>query len=106
MARRAAPQSHPHGLNDVIGIVLGAAGLLLLLALFSYDPHDSAGNVTTPNNPPHNLGGPIGAWISFVLFRGFGVAAFLIPALLLLFGLGYLFQFLSYLQKRWVWATG
>ncbi len=105
MARRNTPQSRPHGLNDVIGIVLGTAGVLLLVTLLSYDPHDSAANVTSPNNPPHNLCGPIGAWVSFVLFRGFGVAAFLIPALLLLFGLGYLFQFLSYLQKRWVWAT-
>jgi S-DNA-T family DNA segregation ATPase FtsK/SpoIIIE len=105
MTRRDAPQSHPHGFNDVIGIVLGAAGLLLLVALLSYDPHDSAANVTPPNNPPHNLGGPIGAWVSFVLFRGVGVAAYLIPALLLLFGLGCLFQFLSYLQRRWFWGV-
>src|SRR5208283_5248818 len=44
-------------------------------------------------------------WVAAKLFRVFGVGAFLIPVLLLLFGLGYLFQFLAYLQRRWIWGT-
>jgi S-DNA-T family DNA segregation ATPase FtsK/SpoIIIE len=91
-------------LHDVFGVLLGAAGLLLLVALLSYEPHDSSAVTTTPFNPPHNLTGPIGAWVSYALFQGFGIAAFLIPVLLLLFGLGCLLQFLSYLQRRWMWG--
>ena len=41
MARKDGPQSHSHGLNDVVGIVLGAAALLLMVALLSYDQGDS-----------------------------------------------------------------
>ena len=102
MARKEAPQSH--GLNDVIGILLGAAALLLIVAVLSYDPADVSANVTSPNNPPHNWGGPLGAWTAWLLFWVFGIGAFMIPVLLLMFALGYLFHFLSYLQGRWVWG--
>jgi S-DNA-T family DNA segregation ATPase FtsK/SpoIIIE len=105
MARKEASRSQTHGLNDVIGIVLAAAALLLIVALLSYDPHDLAANRVPPNYPLHNLGGPLGAWTAFKLFRIFGIGAFMIPVLLLIFGLGYLFQFLSYLQRRWLWGA-
>jgi DNA segregation ATPase FtsK/SpoIIIE, S-DNA-T family len=105
MARKDSEQSHSHGLNDVIGILLGTAGLLLMVALLSYDPHDLAANFVPPNNPPHNRAGPLGAWTALVLFRTFGVAAFMIPALLLIYALGYLLRFLAYLQRRWVWGA-
>jgi DNA segregation ATPase FtsK/SpoIIIE, S-DNA-T family len=104
MARKEAPKSPSHALNDVIGLVLMGSALLLLVALLSYDPHDSAANLNPPNNPLHNVGGPVGAWVSFVLFRTFGVGAFMIPVLLAIFGLGYLLEFLTYLQRRWVWG--
>jgi S-DNA-T family DNA segregation ATPase FtsK/SpoIIIE len=39
-----------------------------------------------------------------MLFRVFGIGAFMIPVLLAMFGLGYIFEFLAYLQKRWVWG--
>ncbi len=104
MARKEAPKSKSHALNDVIGIVLGAAALLLLVALLSYDPHDSAANLNPPNNPLHNLGGPLGAWVSLMLFRVFGIGAFMIPVLLAIFALGYILEFLAYLQRRWIWG--
>ena len=95
MARKEAAQPHAaRGLNDVFGIVLGCTALLLMVALLSYDPGDSGDRVPA-NYPPHNLGGPIGAAVAFGLFRVFGAAAFMVPVLLLVFGLGYLFQFLS-----------
>jgi S-DNA-T family DNA segregation ATPase FtsK/SpoIIIE len=103
-ASKEASKSHPHALSDVFGIILGASALLLLVALLSYEPRDSAANFNPPNNPPHNLGGPIGAWVALQLFRVFGIGAFMIPVLLAMFGLGYLLEFLSYLQKRWVWG--
>jgi len=104
MARKEATQPQPHGLNDVIGILLGAAALLLFVALFSYEPHDMAVNKVPANNPISNLGGPLGAWLALKLFWVFGVGAFMIPVLLLIFGLGYLFRLLSYLQRRWLWG--
>src|ERR1022692_2493368 len=102
MARKDSAQPHPHGLNDVIGIVLAAAALLLMVALLSYDPHDLATDIAPPNLPLHNRAGPLGAWTAWSLFRVFGVAAFMIPALLLIYSLGYLFRFLAYLQCRWI----
>jgi S-DNA-T family DNA segregation ATPase FtsK/SpoIIIE len=104
MARKDATKSQANALNDVIGIVLGAAALLLLVALLSYDPHDSASNLSPPNNPLHNLGGPLGAWVALITFRVFGIGAFMIPVLLAMYGLGYILEFLAYLQKRWVWG--
>ena len=105
MARKDATPSSSHGLNDVIGIVLGAAALLLMVALLTYDKGDSSVNIVPINNPPHNMGGPLGAWVAAKLFWVFGIGAFMIPVLLLIFGLGYLFQFLSYLQRRWLWGA-
>jgi S-DNA-T family DNA segregation ATPase FtsK/SpoIIIE len=105
MARKDPGQFQPHALSDVIGILLGTAALLLMVALLSYDPHDLAANFVPPNNPPHNRAGPLGAWTAFFLFRVFGVAAFMIPALLLIYALGYLLRFLAYLQRRWVWGA-
>jgi DNA segregation ATPase FtsK/SpoIIIE, S-DNA-T family len=104
MARKDATKSQTHALSDVIGIVLGASALLLLIALLSYDPRDSATNLIPPNNPLHNSGGPLGAWVALKLFRVFGIGAFMIPVLLAMFGLGYVLDFLAYLQKRWVWG--
>lgn len=105
MARKGSEESYSHGLNDVIGIVLGTAGLLLIIALLSYDPHDLAANFVPPNNPPHNRIGPVGAHMSLFLFRVFGVGGFIIPVLLLIYSAGYLLRFLSYLQGRWIWGA-
>jgi S-DNA-T family DNA segregation ATPase FtsK/SpoIIIE len=105
MARKDSAQPQPHGLNDVIGILLATAALLLMVALLSYDARDLAANYVPPNNPPHNRAGPLGAWMALKLFRFFGVGAFMIPALLLIYGLGYLLRFLAYLQRRWIWGA-
>ena len=104
MARKDSGEQHS-GLHDVIGIMLGTAALLLVVALLSYDPHDLATNFVPPNNPLHNHAGPIGAWTAYLLFQVFGVAAFMLPALFLIYSLGYLLRFLSYLQRRWVWGA-
>ena len=105
MARKDASGVTTHrGLSDVIGIVLIAASLLLLVAQLSFDRYDLATNRVPANQSTHNLIGGAGAWGANALFKLFGAGAFVMPILLFLFGLGYLFSFMSYLRRRWVWA--
>ena len=90
---------------DVLGIVLIGAAVLLLVALSSYNGNDVSANTSTPNVPTHNVIGPVGAWIGYALFFMLGGAAYLLPPLLFLFGLSYLFQFMAYFHRRWIWAA-
>ena len=75
--------SSKHGFNDVIGIVLLAAALLLLVAQFSFDRFDlhSFVRVTSGNASKeiHNWVGSIGAYLAWFTFLGFGIAAYLLP---------------------------
>jgi DNA segregation ATPase FtsK/SpoIIIE, S-DNA-T family len=108
VARRATPDEAPapaRGLGDVLGIVLIGAAVLLLVALYSYDPKDVSANVAPPNPSAHNWIGSVGAWISYAVFFMLGGAAYLVPPLLFLFGLSYLFQFMAYFHRRWIWAA-
>jgi S-DNA-T family DNA segregation ATPase FtsK/SpoIIIE len=62
--------------------VLGALGLLLLLALLSYHPHDPGFSDTGEPGPVGNWIGPVGAWLAgFFLFL-FGRPAYLFPVML------------------------
>ena len=100
----ASSNSPAHGFHDVIGIVLVLSALFLVMALFSYDMNDVSANTATPNKSAHNWAGPLGAWIGYSLFFIFGAGAFILPVLMLFFGLGYLFQFFAYIRTRWLWA--
>ncbi len=105
MARKATANHAPHrGLSDVIGIVLMAAGLLLMVAQLSFDPNDVASNRFPPNETVHNWIGSYGAGVSNIFFFLFGAGAFVLPLILIIFGLGYLFEFFAYLKRRWFWA--
>jgi S-DNA-T family DNA segregation ATPase FtsK/SpoIIIE len=100
---RTAP--HAHGWNDVVGIALIAAALLLLVAQLSFDPLDVAVNRAPPNETTHNWVGGFGAWMANGLFKLFGAGAFVAPFLMLAFGLGHLFELLAYLKRRWAWGV-
>ncbi len=104
MARKDSSTKPHHGFNDIIGIVLIAGSLLLVVALFSFDRCDLPSVCNPPNSPVHNLCGKLGAWLASGLFFLFGAGAFVLPPLMLAFGLGYLFEFLSYIRRRWLWA--
>src|ERR1051326_4941507 len=96
MARKSSTDSTPHhGFNDVIGIVLVGFALLLLVALFSYQKSDVSANMLPPNTSARNWIGPFGAWTAYFIFFGFGAAAYELPALLFLLGLGCFFHFFS-----------
>ena len=93
------------GFSDTIGIALIASALLVLVALVTHDPRDLSVNSVPPNENLHNLGGPIGAWVAHKMFFVFSAGAFVLPLLMLAFGLANLFQYLAYLRQRWVWAA-
>ncbi len=92
------------GFSDPIGIALIASSLLVMIALTSHDRRDLSVNSVPPNETMHNLGGPLGAWVAHKMFFVFGAGAFVLPVLMLAFGISHLFPFLSYLRQRWVWA--
>ena len=69
-------------LTEFGGLLLGLAGIVVIVALVSYDPHDPSLD-TASAGAVHNLAGPAGALISDLLLQGFGVAGGL-PALAML----------------------
>ncbi len=80
--------------------------VLLLAALLSYDPHD-AGRHALPANPStRNWIGPFGAWMADWWILCIGAAAYEVPPLLLLVGLGCFFESFAYLRRRWAWVLG
>ena len=105
MARKeTADAPSARGFGDIIGIVLLVLAVLLMASLLSYDPRDVSANTAVPNSPAHNWIGPVGAWLGYLAVFVFGAGAYVLPVLLIAFGLAFLFQFLGYLLNRWVWA--
>jgi S-DNA-T family DNA segregation ATPase FtsK/SpoIIIE len=105
MARKASTNSESaHGFNDVLGLVLMGLSVLLLAALLSYDRRDVANNALPTNPSVHNWVGPFGAKMAYYWLLWVGAAAYEVPALLLLVGLGCFFSPFSYLRRRWPWT--
>jgi len=93
------------GFNDIVGVVLLGVSLLLFVAMSSFDRNDISANTTRPNASASNLIGPAGAWMAHYFFQAFGAAAFVIPILCALFGIGCFFNALHYLRRRWPWGV-
>lgn len=70
--------------NEIVAISLLAVGLLLLLCLVSatFYPNDPSWN-SAGQNETHNWAGAIGANVAALLFQSIGLAAYLLPFLLL-----------------------
>ena len=66
-------------LNEVIGLLCLAAGLLCLLSLASYHVQDASWDTAAGAARPLNLTGRIGSHVSDLLLQVFGFAAFLFP---------------------------
>ncbi len=64
------------------GLLLGLAGLAILVALATYNPSDPSLNTATTRHAA-NLAGPAGAMLADVLLQGFGIAGVL-PAIAML----------------------
>lgn len=73
-------------LNEIQGVVVIAAGLIVLASLLSFTPFDLPFYTAHPYNPPHNVIRTFGAYFAGALFFLFGWAAYLIPALALFLG--------------------
>jgi len=104
MARKESRnRAQRRGLGDIIGIVLIACALLLLVAQLSFNREDV--DRSPPPENPHNWIGTAGAYGAKGFFFLFGAGAYVLPLLMAIFGLGYLFEFFSYLKRRWLWAA-
>jgi DNA segregation ATPase FtsK/SpoIIIE, S-DNA-T family len=71
-------------LNELIGLLMLVAAILLLLALVSYRPTDPSLNTVSGYvnvRPAHNWTGIVGAWISDLLLQIEGLTAFCLPVL-------------------------
>jgi S-DNA-T family DNA segregation ATPase FtsK/SpoIIIE len=68
--------------NEIIAIALLALGVLLALCLASYNPNDPSWNAAGQNEA-RNLVGVIGANVAAIFFQSVGLAAYLLPVLLL-----------------------
>ena len=80
-------------LNELIGILLMAAAVLLLLAMASYSPLDRSFNTAASppqGRPAHNWIGLVGACSADLMLQSLGIAAFLVPLLLGLLALRWL----------------
>ena len=68
-------------LQEAGALLLIAASLYLLLSLLSYDTADPSWANTQSGQEVHNLGGVVGAWMTYTLYFLFGQASFLLPLL-------------------------
>ncbi|MGA2985440.1 MAG: DNA translocase FtsK [Terriglobia bacterium] len=82
-----APLLDSRRLLELIGLLTGVAGLLILLSLASYLPEDPSLNTAVARGTlPHNWIGPAGALVADGLFQFFGWVAYLLPFALLVVG--------------------
>ncbi|MCU0787525.1 MAG: DNA translocase FtsK [Verrucomicrobia bacterium] len=106
MAKRSSSDPDSlRGFGDVAGIVCMGFAALLLVALFSYDPHDVSRNASPVNDPAHNWIGSFGAWMGYYFLLWFGAAAYFLPVLTFFLGLGCFFEAFAYLRRRWPWLV-
>ncbi|MDD5730146.1 MAG: DNA translocase FtsK [Candidatus Omnitrophica bacterium] len=72
--------------NEIKGVIFVALGIIVLASLVSFTPYDLKFYTTHPNIPPKNLIRTFGAYLAGGLFFLLGWTAFLVPVLILWFG--------------------
>ena len=78
----------PAQLGELTGILVAVGGMLIFLSLVSYNPFDpSFSTAAPPGASAHNWIGVTGAYLADILVQLFGWSAFLIPLVLVVFGL-------------------
>jgi len=79
-------------LNEIKGVLLIAAGLIILASLVSFSPFDLSFYTSHPNIPPKNFIRTFGAYLSGALFFLFGWSGFICPVLVLSLGIKFFRQ--------------
>lgn len=92
--------------RETIGLLMQAVWVLLLLALASYTWRDIPWECSPCQSPTANYIGPVGAWSAWAVFKVFGLAGFLVPLLLAVWGLIMLFQSGERIWPRVLWMAG
>ena len=87
MAKPKPTRTGPSLGQEVIALAILGTGILLLLALFSFDPRDLSFYSQPPQNPKANLVGPAGAYLGGILFLLFGLGSYLFPVVFIAGGL-------------------
>ncbi len=72
--------------NEIIGLILIGIGIVLLLALISYNSSDPSWNSVGGNTRTRNWVGPMGAKTADALYQAFGIAALIVPVMLFIIG--------------------
>jgi S-DNA-T family DNA segregation ATPase FtsK/SpoIIIE len=107
MPSSATPKPH---LQEALGLAMLVCGALLFLSLISYAPRDvpawfPLASVSTPNKDTLNFIGPVGAIVASVCYALLGAAAYLLPALLLGYGILKLLAPDLQLVRKILWAA-
>jgi len=87
MAKPKPARTGPSLGQEVIALAILGSGILLLLALFSFDPRDLAFYSQPAQDPKANLVGPAGAYLGGILFLLFGLGSYLFPVVFIAGGL-------------------
>jgi DNA segregation ATPase FtsK/SpoIIIE, S-DNA-T family len=89
---------------EIIGILLVALATFFFLSLISYSPIDPSffSYASSRVKGIHNWMGIVGAYISSLLFQGFGFPSFLIPFVIGIFAVSFIFRWeWKYLPLKW-----
>jgi S-DNA-T family DNA segregation ATPase FtsK/SpoIIIE len=84
--------------HETLGILLIAVAVFLFLSLVSYHPMDPSffSYTSSKIKEIHNWMGIVGAYLSGLLFQGFGFPSFLVPFALVVFAFSFIF--------KWKWT--
>jgi S-DNA-T family DNA segregation ATPase FtsK/SpoIIIE len=104
MSRRTASGSG-NGFADTIGVALLAVALILLVAQWSFDWHDISWLGDPHNKYTHDWIKLPGAYLAWGSFLFLGIAAYLLPFVLAVFGAACLLNFPAYLRERSRWSV-
>ena len=92
--------------RDIGGLVWGAAGLFIGLALYSYSPADPSFNSLANNTNAQNYCGYFGSFLADLLYQGFGVSAWiLVLACFRMSHLAFGGQLKKFEKLRLLWAA-
>ncbi len=99
-------QEAPSGLQILLGALLVPIALFTLLGLVSYDWHDIPFlyQEAPASHSPNNWVGPVGAWLSCLLFMSAGIGAYGVPIWLTATGL-LMILYRGSIWKKSLWAA-